>query len=75
MSDTFRIMYKPLKQENSEKIVKVKIACEEVEKFMLTVKSREMSLALTNLEQACMWCIKAIALDDEKEQQSETVQN
>ena len=67
MTDTFRKVYKPLKEENSQKIVAIKEAFEKVEEFMLTVKSREMSLALTNLEQASMWATKAVVLDDGKE--------
>lgn len=70
MSDTFRKVYKSLKPENSEKIVKMKEAFEAVEQFLLTVKSREMSLALTNLEQASMWATKAIVLDDERNQEN-----
>lgn len=66
MSDTFRKVYKPLKQENADKIIAVKEAFEKVEEFMRTVQSREMSLAITNLEQASMWATKAIVLDDEK---------
>lgn len=66
MSDTFRKTYKKLTDENSALIVKAKEKAEELEYMMQHVKSREMSLALINLEQAMMWCTKAIALDDEK---------
>ncbi len=66
MSDTFRKDYKQLNEKNADMIKHMKIAFEQVEMFMLPVKSREMSLALTNLEQACMWATKAIVLEDEK---------
>ena len=66
MSDTFRKVYRPMHKNNSDLIVTMKEAFELVEKFLLRVKSREMSLALTNLEQASMWATKAIVLEDEK---------
>ncbi len=66
MSDTFRKVYKQLKEENSALIHEMKSKAEELEQLMINVKSREMSLALTNLEQAMMWATKAVVLDDEK---------
>jgi hypothetical protein len=66
MSDTFRKEYKTLHEKNSDMIRCMKIAFEQVEQFLVLVKSREMSLALTNLEQASMWATKAIVLEDEK---------
>lgn len=71
MSDTFRKVYRPLKEENSALIVVAKEKAEELEQLMKNVNSREMSLALTNLEQAMMWCTKAIVLNDEKQQSEE----
>ncbi len=65
MSDTFRKQYKQLNEKNSALIVEIKEAFEAIEKLLLLVKSREMSLALTNLEQASMWATKAIVLTDE----------
>ena len=65
MSDTFRKEYRPLNTFNADLIVKAKSLAEELETIMKRVKSREMSLALTNLEQSMMWCTKAIVLADE----------
>jgi hypothetical protein len=66
MSDTFRKSYRPLNDENGRLIMQIKSAFEEVEGYLIKVKSREMSIALTNLEQAAMWATKAIMLEDEK---------
>jgi hypothetical protein len=71
MSDTFRKVYRPLKEVNTALIQAAKEKAEELEQLMQNVKSREMSLALTNLEQAMMWCTKAIVLHDEKENSNE----
>ena len=67
MTDTFRKQYKTLSPYNNDLIIQVKDKAEELERIMLEIKSREMSLALTNLEQAIMWCTKAIVLHDEKQ--------
>ena len=64
MTDTFRKVYRPLKQDNADLIIKIKEAAEVMESLMSAVKSREMSLAMTNLEQCTMWATKAIVLDD-----------
>jgi len=64
--DTFRKVYKPLKEENSAFILLIKTKCEELEVLLDKISSREMSLAKTNLEQVSMWATKAIALYDEK---------
>jgi hypothetical protein len=47
-------------------VVQIKEAFEAVESLLACVKSREMLLALTNLEQASMWATKAVVLEDEK---------
>lgn len=65
MTDTFKKVYKPLKEENTNLIQKAKLQAEELEKIMRIIKNREMSLAITNLEQAMMWFTKAIVLHDE----------
>lgn len=65
MSDTFRKDYKPLRPEISALIFSIKEAAEILECYMTPIKSREMSLALTNLEQSIMWATKAICLDAE----------
>lgn len=66
MSDTFRKVYKTLNEVNSALIVEMKETAEKLESLFSLVKSREMSLAQTNLEQAMMWGTKAIVLEDEK---------
>lgn len=62
MSDTFRKNYKALPEELSKLILDTKNKAEELEALMTIIKNREMSLALTNLEQSMMWSTKAIAL-------------
>lgn len=64
--DTFRKVYRPLKEENTVLIQAIKTKCDELEELMDKIASREMSLAKTNLEQASMWATKAVVLDDEK---------
>lgn len=71
MRDTFRKEYKSISDYSQKLIISTKESCEKVEKLLRTVNSREMSLALTNLEQACMWAIKAIVLDDELDDEKE----
>jgi len=66
MSDTFRKEYKPLHAQNTALVQSIKLAAEAIEKLLLKVKSREMSLAMTYLEQCTMWATKAIVLSDEK---------
>lgn len=65
MSDTFRKVYKQLTPEASALIVTMKEKAEELEALFSQVKSREMSLAMTNLEQALMWSTKAVVLQGE----------
>jgi len=66
MTDTFRKVYKPLSDENQNLILRIKLHAEQLEELLLKVKNREMSLAMTNLEQCTMWATKAVVLDDEK---------
>jgi hypothetical protein len=65
MKDTFRKEYKPLHEKNSALVVFIKEKAEELEALLLKVQSREMSLAMTNLEQCTMWATKAVVLTDE----------
>lgn len=65
MNDKFRKVYKTLHEENSKLIVKMKELAEELDSYFEYVKSREMSLAMTNLEQAMMWATKAVVLEDQ----------
>jgi hypothetical protein len=67
--DTFRKHYHTLKEINAALIIEIKCKAEELEELYANVKSREMSLAMTNLEQSTMWATKAIVLDDEKQQE------
>lgn len=66
MTDKFRKVYKPLHELNSKLIVEMKELAEKLDANFDFVKSREMSLAVTNLEQAMMWATKAVVLEDEK---------
>ena len=66
MSDTFRKVYFPLKEESSALIAEIKAKAEELEQLFSNVKSREMFIAQTNLEQSIMWATKAVVLDYEK---------
>ena len=66
MSDTFRKDYKVLSPGASELVRECKEQAEILETFFKNIQSREMSLAMTNLEQALMWATKAIVLKDEE---------
>lgn len=70
MSDRFRKTYKQLKAENSDLIQQIKLKAEELEDLFSRVTSREMSVALTNLETTIMWATKAVVLNDEKQQEA-----
>jgi hypothetical protein len=67
MTDTFRKVYKELDPASSFLIVQIKETAEKMEGLMQNVKSREMSLALTKLEETTMWATKAIVLADAKD--------
>ena len=64
MSDTFIKDYWTLEDDQTKKIRDLKDKAQELHNMMLETKvnSREMSIAFTNLEQAMMWCTKAIVL-------------
>ena len=64
MTDTFRKQYKTLRQENTDLILSIKQKSEELESLMIRITSREMSIAMTNLETSIMWATKAIVLSD-----------
>ena len=66
MNDTFRKTYTTLPSDKNALVLNIKDKAEELEQLMKNVTSREMSLALTNLEQAVMWAVKATYLDNEK---------
>lgn len=63
MRDTFRKKYSPNTEATVNKVLGLKQAAEALESLMLDIKSREMALALTNLEQAVMWATKAVYLE------------
>jgi hypothetical protein len=61
MSNTFRKQYRELSPKelmDREDIINYAVAIEEI---LSMYKSREASLAMTNLEQAVMWASKAIS--------------
>lgn len=67
MADTFRKIYKSLRPESSNLILKIKLHAELLESLILKINNREMSLAMTNLEQCVFWATKAVALEDEQQ--------
>lgn len=69
MSDTFRKAYRPLGEQQSDAIEAVKAGAEQIEDALTKLKAvtpvtpeagRQYALAMTNLEQAVMWAVKAI---------------
>lgn len=66
MNDRFRKIYKQIGEENSNLITEIKEIAEQLEVRFQVVPSREMSLAITNLEQSIMWATKAVVIEDEK---------
>ena len=70
MSDTFRKNYNSIfKLHSYEKEMKSK--AEELEKYFQSCPGREMSLAITNLEQSIMWATKAIYKNTKSEYDDE----
>lgn len=59
MSDTFRKTYNSLHLKHGFEL-EIKKVAETLEGYFKQIPSREMSLALTNLEQSIMWATKAI---------------
>lgn len=68
MSDTFRKNYHTLMPMNTNLVMEIKDKAEELEALLRQVSSREMSVAITNLETAIMWATKAVVLHDQKQQ-------
>lgn len=64
--DRFNKNYKVLSHAPTVLIQHIKESAEGLETLMNNVSNREMSLALTNLEQAIMWATKAIVIHDER---------
>ncbi len=48
--------------ELQSRIENIKQKYQELEDIIKTSESRELSLAITNLEQSCMWAIKNLVL-------------
>lgn len=68
--DTFRKNYTALSDDVKKDILEIKARAEGLEKMYTKTHSREMSLALTNLEQSVFWATKA--LSDPAKNSSET---
>lgn len=66
MTDTFKKGWRKLSPDNEKLVLKMKLHAEFLETLLSEFQSREMSLALTNLEQCIMWATKAVVLHDEK---------
>lgn len=65
----FKIIFENLSREEIDTISYIQgLACELSMKCQ-PIQNREMSLAMTNLEQAMMWAIKAICVQSETNKQ------
>lgn len=72
MKDTFRKTYKQLSAENATLVNEIKEVAEQLEElFYQTNPSRELSLALTNLEQSIMWATKAVCINNDGQKLAE----
>lgn len=61
MTDVMRATHKELDDRQAQDIAELKLMAEVfVEKCNLIGKSRELSLAITNAEQAVMWAVKHV---------------
>lgn len=63
--DTFRKVYRPLSDDAKKLVEDIKDTAKLLITLLEKVKSREMSLAVTNLEQSIMWATKAVVLHHE----------
>jgi hypothetical protein len=66
MNDTFRKSYNSLHLKHGFEL-EVKKQAEILEGYFKKISSREMSLAMINLEQSIMWATKAIYSKEDKE--------
>lgn len=73
MTDTFRKKYHALEEKNAKIIIEIKTAAETLESLIKQFQSREISLALTKLEECTMWATKGVVLHDEREQLNSSV--
>lgn len=60
MTDRFRLNYVPLTDGNSDRIRQVKLLADDLAGYLdaFATPSREISLALTKLEEAVFWATK-----------------
>ena len=66
MTDTFRKKYNSCFKLH-EYTVEMKLIAEQLEAKINDIgRSREISLALTNIEQSIMWAVKALYIFDDK---------
>lgn len=71
--DRFRMVYQELQPDEVALIAEVKELASQLCLKLVTIQNREMSLAMTNLEQGMMWAIKAICIKSEEiKQRGET---
>ena len=60
-NNTVRHQYRVLTDEEKARMVRIKDACQAlIDIINETGRSRELSLALTNAEQAVMWAVKHV---------------
>jgi hypothetical protein len=64
--DRFRMVYQELQPNEIELIAQVKGMAAELCIKLHHIQNREMSIAMTNLEQGMMWAIKAICIQSEE---------
>lgn len=64
--DRFRKEYRELNPVNKSVIHAIKEQAEELEKLISLFSGREISIALTKLEESVMWATKGIVLYDER---------
>jgi ACT domain-containing protein len=65
MKDTFKKFYTTTSEEAKKLVLEIKTQAEILENLFDKIKSREMAVAHTNLEQAVMWAAKAVFNDKE----------
>ena len=65
MTDTFSINTVEITHKGEDVILTIRRKARELESLINQVKCREASLAMTNLEQAVMWSVKAIVISEE----------
>lgn len=63
MKDTFKKNYTATSQEAKDLVMEIKTQADVLEALFDKLKSREMSIAHTHLEDAIMWASKAVFND------------